>query len=134
MNSENRLHFSSEMVGHLHQDFLPEPLAVEIVPVSLPPDFPKLSELRLFNEPRGIFDTCGRCFRKVGLSWLDENLDDICDWDRFAETIADIDCLILVDDRICINPIMQDYARERTARYAAMFNRCGIHFFVVRPE
>lgn len=122
------------MVAHVHQDFLPDPDAVQCTGASPPPDLPEISKLRWFHEPPDLFDPPGRCFRRATLSWFDENLDAIDDWNRFCESMANIDCLVLLDDRICINPNMKAFAKERTAKYAAMLGKCGIPFLVVGLE
>lgn len=117
------------MVGHTHQDYLLE--------VNVDTAFTDVyervdvSQIKEFSEGMGLFDTPGGYFRKVGLSYLDEHLDSLCDWNRFVRLIKGVDCLFLIDDRVYRNPIMRCYGRKLNQRYVSKLREDNIPAKVV---
>ena len=119
------------MVGHTHHDFLP--------PADVP-DFAtreascvQLSKVKDFRDAESLFDLAGDYTRKVNLSYLDEHLDDIHDWNDFVRPLSSLDCLYIVNDRTTINPIMREYGEELTRRYLSRLKEDGIPTILVEP-
>ena len=117
------------MVGHTHQDFLG---ATDILP-GLPDKYgaTDLSDIKEFDEEFELFDIPGKRFRKVSISYLDEHLDGIDDWNRFIRPLIGIDCLFLVNDRDVSNPIMREFANNRNQRYLSQLNHDKIPALIV---
>ena len=120
------------MVGHTHHDFLP--------PADVP-DFAtreascvQLSKVKDFRDAESLFDLAGDYTRKVNLSYLDEHLDDIHDWNDFVRPLSGLGCLYIVNDRMTINPIMREYGEELTRRYLSRLKEDGIHAVIVDPQ
>jgi len=120
------------MVGHTHQDFLPE----ADTDVETPDAFNHVdvSKVRHFIMERELFDTAGNYFRKVPLSYLDEHIDDIADWKRFVGPLSGLNCLFLIDDRTIRNPIMREYGRTQNQRYLLKLKQDNIPAKIVRGE
>lgn len=112
------------MVGHTHQDYLSD-VNVDAAFTSAY-EYVNVSEIREFCEAPDLFDVPGKCFRKVRLSYLDERLDSLCDWNRFVQLVKGVDCLFLIDDRIYLNPIMRDYGHELNRRYVSKLQQDNV--------
>lgn len=116
------------MVRHTHQDFLQDVMGTYI------PDSPdqelELALIKDASQEKDLFDY-GGFYRKMPLSYLDEHIDDLQDWDLMVSSLRGIDCLYLIDDRGVINPIMADYARVVNKQYVLRFASDGIRAVIV---
>ncbi len=120
------------MVGHTHHDFLPRDGIDDFAAHEASRIW--LSDIRDFKEAEGLFDLAGGYMRKVNLSYLDEHLDDIHDWNDFIRPLTGIDCLYVVNDRTTVNPIMREYGEELTRRYLSKLKEDGIHAVIIDPQ
>ena len=68
MSSANKYYCHSEMVRHIHQDFLREDNLDNIV---LPYCLDDISNVKSHSIPKDLFDIPGKYHRKVSLSFLD---------------------------------------------------------------
>lgn len=119
------------MVRHLHQDFLPEkaePIGREFdVPVSSA----SLGMIRPCFEEKDLFDTPASYLRKASLSYLDEHIGTQTEWQCFCASLRGVTCLYLIDDRVTINPIMDEFAKCKTRQYVRQLAIDGIPSSVV---
>ncbi len=112
------------MVGHTHHDFLPAWRGRRFR--TRRARLKDLSAVADFSEARGLFDLNGHYVRKVNISYLDEHLDGIHDWNEFIQAITGVDCLYIVDDRRTENKTMREFGEELTQRYLAKLAEDGI--------
>lgn len=120
------------MVGHTHQDFLPRSVATSSAFISdINIDLPAIKD---FREAPGLFDFPQGYYRKVNLSYLDEKIDTLQDWQRFTKSLRGIDRLYLVNDRHVCNPIMSAYAEEQNCRYLSKLEEDGIPAIIVQCQ
>ena len=119
------------MVGHTHQDFLPAPDG-RTVQLDMY-DKINLSEIKNFTQEIDLFDLPGKCFRKVNVSYLDEYIDDLSDWNHFIKPLIGVDCLYLVDDRPVRNPIMREFGKTRNLQYLSKLQHDNIPALIVDP-
>ena len=120
------------MVGHTHQDFLSRAISSETnTEFGTGID---LTDIKDFREPLGLFDLPLGFYRKVNITYLDEQLDDIDDWRRFINSLRGIDRLYIIDDRNTINPIMNAYADELNRRYLFQLNADNIPATIISHE
>ena len=129
MSSANKYYCHSEMVRHIHQDFLSEDNLDNIV---LPYCLDDISNVKSHSIPKDLFDIPGKYHRKVNLSFLDMQISTQDEWICFCNTLRDIDCLYLIDDRIIVSPIMADYAALKTKQYATHFAHDNIPIKIVK--
>jgi hypothetical protein len=120
------------MVGHTHHDFLPHAGINDFATHEA--SRVCLSKIKDFREAECLFDLSDGYKRKVNLSYLDEHLDDVRDWNEFIRPLSGIDCLYIVNDRTTINPIMREYGKELTRRYLSRLKEDGIHAEIVDPQ
>ena len=120
------------MVGHTHQDFLPAPDG-RTVQLDMY-DKINLSEIKNFTQEIDLFDLPGKCFRKVNLSYLDEHIDNLADWNLFIKPLTGVDCLYLVNDRHTCNPIMRDFGNSQNLRYLSKLRRDNIPAVIVNEQ
>lgn len=120
------------MVGHTHQDFLSNEPIDDVDDVTV--HAVDLSRIKDAAHERELFDTSSNYIRKVQLSFLDEHIDDMSDWEKFVRPLAGLNCLYLVDDRTILNPIMRDFADCVNRRYVAMLKKCGIPAMLTKPK
>lgn len=89
--------------------------------------------LQDFYIPYNLFDCNDLCVRKIDTSFLDASTDTLYDFERVVEKMADIDELVIVDDRPDFtNPIIRKYAYSTMKAYVLMFNQYGIKSISVR--
>ena len=119
------------MVGHTHQDFL-SALDNPTVATNKYGQI-NLSEIKDFNNELDLFDIPGKCFRKVNVSYLDEYIDDLSDWNHFIKPLFGVDCLYLVDDRPVRNPIMREFGKTRNLQYLSKLQHDNIPALIVDP-
>lgn len=119
------------MVGHTHQDFL-SALDSPTVATNKYGQV-NLLEIKDFTNELDLFDIPGKCFRKVNVSYLDEYIDDLSDWNHFIKPLIGVDCLYLVDDRPVRNPIMREFGKNRNLQYLSKLQRDNIPALIVDP-
>lgn len=117
------------MVGHTHQDFL-QAFDSTTTPIyeQSPVD---LSEIKEFDNELNLFDISGKQFRKVPLSFLDERIDSLFDWNQFIAPLKGLDCLFLINDRCVENPVMRKFAARLNERYLAKLHHDNINARIV---
>ena len=72
--------------------------------------------------------------RKIPLSSLDRDMDDINDWQGFVSRVKDTDKLLLLDDRtVNDNPIVRAFDTFTKQRYLAALAANGVHAVIVKP-
>ena len=103
------------------------------LPISTPQ--PELDAIRDFDTPIDLFDFGANGYvRKIPLSSLDRDMDDINDWQGFVSRVKDTDKLLLLDDRtVNDNPIVRDFGIFTKQRYLAALAANGIHAEIVKP-
>lgn len=121
------------MVKRTHQDFLPDlsPEENADAPVIVSCD-DDVSTVRTHLLPKDLFDTDGAYKRKVNISYLDAKISTRRDWDGLCKSVRHVDCLYLIDDRIVVNPITEDFARMKTLQYVRRFSEDNIPVKIVR--
>ena len=89
-----------------------------------------LSEIKDFSVERDLFDMPGNYFRKVSISYLDEHIDDLADWNHFS-LLMGVDYLYLINDRNISNPTMREFGNNRNQRYLSMLRLANINGKIV---
>ncbi len=119
------------MVGHTHQDFLSE----EKTDIALPLKHGEidLSNIKDFTNEIDLFDVPGKYFRKISISFIDEYIDNLSDWDQWFHHLIGIDCLYLINDRPISNPIMHNYGQELNKKYLSKLHKYGIPATIIKP-
>lgn len=119
------------MVGHTHQDFLSD--EISDVALSLKHGGIDLLNIKDFTNEIDLFDVPGKYFRKISISFIDEYIDNLSDWDRWFHNLIGIDCLYLINDRPISNPIMHNYGQVLNKRYLSKLHKYGIPATIIEP-
>ena len=112
------------MVRHLHQGFLPEKAESIGKEFDTPVSSASLELVRPCFE--ALVDTSASYIRKVSLSYLDEHIGTQSEWRCFCDSLRGVTCLYLIDDRVTINPVMDESAKYKTRQYIRQLAIDGI--------
>lgn len=119
------------MVGHTHQDFLSD----ENTDIALPLKHGTIDlfNIKDFTDEINLFDIPGKCFRKISISFIDEYIDNLSDWNRCFRHLIGIDRLYLINDRPISNPIMRNYGQLLNKKYLSKLLKDGIPATIIEP-
>ena len=86
-----------------------------------------LNQIQNYSEPYNLFDCNTPYVRKISTDILDEKVDTSEEFDLIADSLIDVDELIIIDARKSNdNPIIRSYAESTLKAYVHLFSQKGI--------
>ena len=103
---------------------------VDVAAINLTDD--ELKDIQNYTVPFNLFDCFVKYLRKIYVSVLDENSDTYTDFTRYVNEVADVDELLLVNDRRKTdNPIIEEYSDATLQAYLYLLDKNGINSVLV---
>ncbi len=104
--------------------------SVDVAAINLTDD--ELNNIQNYTVPFNLFDYYVKYRRKISVSILDENADSYADFSRYVNEVADVDELLLVNDRPKTeNPIIEEYSDATLQAYLYLLQKSGVNAVVV---
>ena len=103
---------------------------VDVAAINLTED--ELNNIQNHTVPFNLFDYYVKYRRKISVSILDEKADTYADFSRYVNETADVDELLLVNDRPKTdNPIIEEYSNATLQAYLYLLQKNGVNVVLV---